>query len=145
MEKLIEKIVAFCVRHDRYWYIPDRFGEGVYLERYYIFLKDRKWFPFNVVLHKFIQSDLDDLHDHPWGFATMILVGEYDETTPEGTFRRKPFQLRWANAKALHRVKLIDEKPVWTLFFVGPLKKDWGFIKNGEWVDHQTYIEEMRA
>ena len=31
-----------------------------------IYFKDRKDFPFNIFLHKFLKSDPDDLHDHPW-------------------------------------------------------------------------------
>ena len=53
--------------------VMDRLNNEPYLERYYIFLKDRKWFPFNVFLHKFLKSDPDDLHDHHWPYATLIL------------------------------------------------------------------------
>ena len=45
-----------------------------YLTRYYLFLKDRKWFPFNIFLHNFHKGDPDDLHDHPWPFITFILI-----------------------------------------------------------------------
>jgi hypothetical protein len=55
----------------------DRQNDEPYLERYYLFLKDRKRFPFNVFLHKFLKSDPDDVHDHPWPYATIILKGGY--------------------------------------------------------------------
>ena len=48
---------------DRKHVILDRIGQEPYLVRYYLFIKDRKWFPFNVFLHKFLQSDPDELHD----------------------------------------------------------------------------------
>jgi len=32
--------------------ITDRLNNEPYLERYYLFLKERKWFPFNIFLHK---------------------------------------------------------------------------------------------
>ena len=55
--------------------VMDRVNNEPYLERYYLFLKDRKHFPFNVFLHKFLKSDPDDLHDHPWPYFTVILKG----------------------------------------------------------------------
>mgnify|MGYP003353288546 CR=1 FL=1 len=45
--------------------VMDRTSNEPYLERYYLFLKDRgERFPFNVFLHKFLKSDPDDVHDH---------------------------------------------------------------------------------
>ena len=43
--------------------ILDRIHQEPYLTRYYLFLKDRKWFPFNFFLHNFHKGDPDDLHD----------------------------------------------------------------------------------
>ena len=57
----------------RYRIINDRKTGAPYLERYYLFLKDRDTFPFNVFLHKFVKSDPDDLHDHPWNYSTFII------------------------------------------------------------------------
>mgnify|MGYP005723211195 CR=1 FL=1 len=37
--------------------ISDRTGTIPYLVRYYLFLKDRKNFPFNITLHKVLVSD----------------------------------------------------------------------------------------
>ena len=51
--------------------VYDRIDNEPYLERYYLFLKDRDRFPFNIFLHKFLKSDIDDLHDHPWPYATL--------------------------------------------------------------------------
>ena len=62
--------------------IYDRVHNEPYLERYYLFLKERKSFPFNVFLHKFLKGDPDDVHDHPWPYATLILRGGYWEYTP---------------------------------------------------------------
>ena len=63
--------------------IMDRINNEPYLERYYIFLKDRTRFPFNVFLHRFLKSDPDDVHDHPWPYATLILKGGYWEWIPQ--------------------------------------------------------------
>ena len=47
--KLLEKL-------GRKRIVYDRVDNEPYLERYYLFLKDRTWFPFNVFLHKFLKS-----------------------------------------------------------------------------------------
>jgi len=72
-------IKQLFTRLGRYRVIHDRLDNEPYLERYYVFLKDRERFPFNVFVHKFLKSDPDDVHDHPWPFATLILKGGYWE------------------------------------------------------------------
>ena len=66
----------------RYRLIPDRRTGEDYMHRYYLFLKDRKKFPFNVTLHKILKSDDPIFHDHPWPYMTIILKGGYWEHTP---------------------------------------------------------------
>jgi len=75
MHKLMDKI-------GRYRLILDRVTKEPYMHRYYLFLKDRKWFPFNVVLHKIVKSDEPIFHDHPWPFITVVIKGGYWEHTP---------------------------------------------------------------
>jgi len=122
--------------------IMDRYANEPYLTRYYLFLKDRKRFPFNVFLHKFHKGDLDDLHDHPWPYFTLILKGGYWETTPKGRFWRKPGHFRFNGSKSLHRIELEPGVTPWTLFIPGPKMREWGFIRDGEWVDNETYLRE---
>ena len=43
--------------------ITDRSGKVPYLVRWYVFLKDRKNFPFNITLHKVLVSDEPVLHE----------------------------------------------------------------------------------
>ena len=133
--KLLEKLGRKRV-------IMDRFKNEPYLTRYYLFLKDRKWFPFNVFLHNFHKGDLDDLHDHPWPFITFIIKGGYWEHTPDGKFWRGPGSVRMARSNQLHRVELEPGVDVWTIFVPGPHVKDWGFIDNGKWKQHEEYLEE---
>ena len=55
--------------------------------RYYPFFRKRpSWFPFNILVHKLLKSDLGDLHDHYWSYITIILKGGYWETTDRGAF-----------------------------------------------------------
>jgi hypothetical protein len=120
--------------------ILDRVGQQPYLVRYYPFLKDRKWFPFNIFIHKFYQGDPDELHDHPWPYFTLILKGGYWETTPKGRFWRGPGHFRFSLPKSLHRIELAHGIKAWTLFIPGPKLRDWGFIVNGNWMDNKTYF-----
>lgn len=130
--------------------VMDRVNNEPYLERYYLFLKDRKKFPFNIFLHKFLKSDPDDLHDHPWPFATLILKGGYWEWRPQfGNDGKKigeiarwcgPGSFRMAGATSLHRIELDPSVTCWTLFMPGPQKRDWGFIHKEQWVPHEQYL-----
>ena len=127
--------------------IYDRQNEVPYLIRYYLFLRDRKKFPFNITLHKILVSDLDDLHDHPWNYATLILKGGYYEHTPEGKFWRGPGHFRTCKASSLHRLELAKDKegnelPCWSLFYMGQKQQEWGFIKNGTWIHNEKYFAE---
>ena len=142
---MITKFINFF--KDRKRIIYDRQNKVPYLVRYYLFLKDRKTFPFNITLHKILVSDLDDLHDHPWSYFTVILKGGYWEHTPEGKFWRGPGHFRYRPANAVHRLELqVDEQgneiPCWTLFIMGKQVQEWGFIKNGNWIHFEQYLKE---
>lgn len=123
--------------------ILDRESDEPYLERYYMFLKDRVNFPFNIFIHKFLKSDPDDLHDHPWGFTTFIIAGGYWEyITQTHKIWRAPFTYRTVNdPKFLHRIELDKCIPYcWTLFIPHKKVRDWGFIRNGKWIQNEEYF-----
>ena len=134
----------------RYRLIPDRRTGADYMHRYYIFLKDRKWFPFNVTLHKIVKSDDPIFHDHPWGYMTIILRGGYWEHTPVFNSRGQKFAeySRWRgpgsiiirNAQEYHWLELDEEKPTISLFFMGKQQRDWGFLKDNKWIQHEEYL-----
>lgn len=140
--------------------ITDRSGRVPYLIRYYIFLKDRKKFPFNITLHKVLVSDEPKLHDHPWNWGALILAGGYWEHTPEGKFWRGPGHIRFRKADDLHWLELAKDKdgneiPCWSIFYMGRKQKEWGFVryvygKTGKewgsagyrWVHNEEYLNE---
>jgi len=125
--------------------IYDRISNEPYLERYYLFLKDRKNFPFNIFLHRFLKSDPDDLHDHPWEFRTIILYGGYWEYTDNGKFWRAPLTYRYAPANTFHRVELDENIPYcWTLFIPGKNFKEWGFRTTMGWLHNEIYLKNKR-
>jgi hypothetical protein len=131
--------------------VMDRVNDEPYLERYYLFLKDRKKFPFNVFLHKFLKSDPDDVHDHPWPYATLILKGGYYEWVPMFDSNNKkigeickwrgPGHFRISSASSFHRIEIDPNIIAWTLFMPGPHKREWGFLTKGKWVQHEEYLE----
>ena len=131
--------------------VMDRINDEPYLERYYLFLKDRKRFPFNVFLHKFLKSDPDDVHDHPWPYATLILKGGYYEWLPQFNKQgqkiselqvwRGPGHFRVCGANSFHRIELDPAVTCWTLFMPGPQKREWGFLTKGKWVQHEQYLD----
>ena len=125
--------------------ITERDSDVPYLIRYYLFLKERKNFPFNITLHKVLVSDEPTLHDHPWSYATFIIKGGYYENTPNGRFWRGPGHFRYRSASDLHYLELDkdadgNEIPCWSLFFMGKKAGAWGFIKNGIWVHNKDYL-----
>ena len=142
--KLLEKL-------GRKRIVMDRVNNEPYLERYYIFLKDRKWFPFNIFIHKFLKSDPDDVHDHPWPYATLILKGGYWEWNPQfnslgqkigeiATWRGAG-HFRICSATSFHRIELDPSITAWTLFMPGPQQREWGFLNKGRWVQWEKYLE----
>ena len=131
--------------------IMDRVNDQPYLERYYVFLKDRTWFPFNIFVHRFLKSDPTDVHDHPWSYFTLILRGGYWEWQPvfDSQGRRISEVAKWRGvghwrvspADSYHRIELDPTVECWSLFMPGPHRKDWGFLVRGEWMQWQQYLE----
>ena len=152
---MIQKFLKFLEARGRKRIVYDRIDNEPYLERYYLFLKERENFPFNIFLHKFLKSDIDDLHDHPWPFATLILKGGYYEWTPVfDTVGRKigevskwcgPGSFRWAGANSYHRIELDPSVECWTLFMPGAKQRDWGFLVKNKWVQWEEYLKNRKA
>lgn len=122
--------------------IMDRLSNQPYMERYYLFLRDRKKFPFNIFLHKFIKGDPDDLHDHPWPYATLIIKGGYWEYTKKGKFWRAPGHFRISKADSFHRIELEPGVTCWTIFMPGIKQKEWGFLCNNTWIPYEEYLRD---
>ena len=153
-----QSILNWLDRRGRKRIVMDRVNDQPYLERYYIFLKDRQHFPFNIFLHKFLRSDPDDVHDHPWPYATLILKGGYYEWTPDfneqgiktGETRhwRGPGHFRICRSTSYHRIELAEGVECWTLFMPGPQRREWGFLvgspNNQRWVHWEQYLTERQ-
>ena len=143
----------------RYRLIPDRATGEDYMHRYYLFLKDRKNFPFNVTLHQIVRSDDPIMHDHPWPYMTVVLKGGYWEHTPvfdkDGNYLvefqtwRGPGSIIYRKANEYHWLELEEGKSATTLFFMGPQQREWGFLvktKRGihRWIKWTTYLSDWK-
>ena len=139
--------------------VMDREENEPYLERYYLFLKDRKRFPFNIFLHKFLKSDPDDVHDHPWPYLTIVLKGGYWEHTPifdkddkmitEFQTWRGPGSIIKRSAGEYHWLELEEGTTATTLFFMGPQQREWGFLTKtrtgrDRWVKSEHYLTDWK-
>lgn len=120
---------------------------------------------FTLRLHKFIRSDHDCLHDHPWDFYTLILKGGYYEKVECSVTKRvngkicrvpdfaqiwrKPGTLIFHKAEHRHSVQLksiLPEKsfpikssvqymPSWSLVLSFKPRRKWGFWQKGIWTE----------
>lgn len=97
------------------------------------------WLP-RLFLHRFHRSDLDAaLHDHPWGFVSLILTRGYweERECPETRPCSLPEHRDWYPALSIvcrrstwkHRIIINpeDRGSVYTLVLTGPKIRDWGF------------------
>lgn len=107
---------------------------------------DYQWHPpFNVFLHRFLQSDKGrDLHDHPWPSWSVLLRGDLYEVYGRGAIMRKIPRLKliyrpaeWRHRLVLHGLRKC--KPI-TLFVTGKKVRDWGFWPDGRWVYWKDYL-----
>lgn len=135
-------------------------NEGIpYLIRWTIFGigKDSRYF--SIKLHKILQSDSENLHDHPWKFISIILKGGYVETTK---FSYKLMEKGWDNCRysecnecnVLSKIiwpgtiikrpanwahSLQINKPCWTLVFTFKKTKSWGFFTPKGYINWKDY------
>ena len=154
LQKIKDLSLKWLEQHDRKRIILDRGSKEPYLERYYLFLKDRNRFPFNVFLHKFLKSDPDDVHDHPWPYATLILKGGYWEWLPQFDSQglkigeiakwRGPGSFRICKATSYHRIELDPNITARTLFMPGPQRREWGFLVKNKWTHNGDYLETRK-
>ena len=103
---------------------PDFQDAEPFVIRYYpLFRKRPSWFPFNILIHKLLKSDLGELHDHYWSYITLIIKGGYWETTEKGIFWRRAGYIgfRWHSDR--HSIKIPEGKCAWTMLLVGPKRK----------------------
>jgi hypothetical protein len=120
-----------------------------------------------VFLHRMSAPDPGlDLHDHPWPFWSVVVVGGYTEERADARLACQLAALaeqwpdsaargvvehrgRWS-VKAMrldecHRVVGLDGRSCWTIVIRGPGRRRWGFYMPGGWVDEHTYEDTARS
>lgn len=129
------------------WRPPDfKIGDPATMYRWYILPRNRF---FNIYLHQFLASDADvALHDHPWWNCTWLLYGEYYEEDWLGYIERyQEGTIKFRRAKTPHRIIIPGDKGglVWSLFFTGPVIREWGFWCPKGWVHWKKFVDERNS
>lgn len=99
-----------------------------FMERYYV----ATLLGWRFYIHRFIGSDPDGVHDHPWrwGFS-LILCGWYFEQRREALYLRRWFNM--VNGDTFHRIVMPVGREAWTLFAHNARCKEWGFLRRPQW------------
>lgn len=107
----------------------------------------RRWriikYPFiggGIYLHRLLKSDQDaHCHDHPWDFTSLILYGGYVEYYPDKPAQIfLPLQVNSKKAEEYHKIDLVHGS-TYTLVFMGPKRRPWGYSVNGKWIENSKY------
>lgn len=76
IELLCKGLVKYCEARGKVFYIkggPQ--NTTIYLARYIVFKSKYGC----IYIHRFMRSDSDTPHDHPWNFFTYVISGRYQE------------------------------------------------------------------
>lgn len=114
-----------------------------YMRRYFLLGRTPETPGSKARYHQILQSDRQDLHDHPWDFISIILNGTYVETTPDDERAYGPGTVLVRKAEQLHRLTL-HAGPVWTFVLVSPARRRWGYHTCDGWVHWSTYHTTTR-
>jgi len=102
-------------RYQPFW--PDEFiskGHGRHFNR------PPWWRPFNILLHRWIISQREEMHDHPRWSITICLKGRMIEHTPWGSRILTPGSIVVRSRKAIHALEILpSDGETWTMFIVG--------------------------
>jgi hypothetical protein len=107
-----------------------------------------KAFGYQWALHKWLRSDSDRApHDHKADNLSIILSRQgywelvYECGGTRGVWHyRRPWRPYFRKAETLHRVKLCDARPVWSIWIRWPARRRWGYwCDNRGWVDADDY------
>lgn len=140
-----------------------RYDGAVYLDRWGVQIP---WLG-GIFLHRMDAADPGlDLHDHPWSFLTFVIWGGYTEeralvreapllasiaehwpdTCTRGVVEnRRPFTWRLMRLDECHRITRLHRRRAWTLVFIGPVRRSWGFYLPSGYIGERQYDETVRA
>lgn len=113
---------------------------------------------FAIKVHHILISDDDCMHNHPWGFISLILKGAYLEhqiiERPDAIYPHRKIHFKIAKyykagsilirkPNSIHR--LILTKPVWTFVITFKKVQDWGFFTPRGFIDWRDYQQNREG
>jgi hypothetical protein len=102
----------------------------------------------NIYIHRYVKSDTEAPHDHPWANATLVLHGWYDELVivdgEEHIYTRFPGDIVLRPANAVHSIIGVSTGtpegiPCVTLFATLQKERDWGFWDGDKFTPWQQF------
>jgi hypothetical protein len=103
-----------------------------------------------IYVHRWMMSDPDELHDHPWDFVSLVLTVGYWEETPGRRTWRAPGEVVFHKAERRHRIALETDRSYTrgatptSLIVTGPERREWGFHTADGWVPGRDYRARPR-
>jgi hypothetical protein len=101
------------------------------------------FFGFAILLHHFLASDDECLHDHPWWYISIILWGGYWENTDYGKKWYWPGSILFRHANWSHRIKINKKRLTWSLVIHGRDSREWGFWTKNGWIHNKQYNNNL--
>lgn len=98
------------------------------------------------MVHHFLPESRDrDPHDHPRPFVTVVLRGWYDDVSRQDdstniTRRMRAGMVRYRSPMHTHTT-YAGPCGAWTFVVMGPLRRPWGFWREGRWWPWRRYEE----
>lgn len=101
---------------------------------------------FGIYLHRMDGPDpRPTLHDHPWGFTSLILRGGYQENRLDTLTRSQSFRIvqrvNLMRKDDAHYISDLLRVPTWTLVFVGRRVRTWGYLQPAPTMGEWTWTE----
>lgn len=100
----------------------------------------------HIKVHKFLRSDTDCMHDHPWAFLSILIKGSYYEKTPMSPgspwFKVKKYSspcILYRPAKYIHNLSIDETKTVISIVINFKKVRSWGFWTKKGWIGWRTY------
>jgi hypothetical protein len=92
----------------------------------------------NLYIHRYLRSDAEERHCHPWPNASLVLRGWYIEDTPEGQRKRMPGDIVLRKAEQAHAIVEVQPGTL-TMFATGQKVREWGFHTDEGWIHHGDF------
>jgi hypothetical protein len=98
----------------------------------------------NIYLHRYVRSDAEPMHDHPWANASLILRGFIHEATAEGARMLMPGQLVARSAEQSHAIREVAPGTI-SLFVTLRKEREWGFLTEAGWESWRSFQPMFRG